>query len=194
MLLFVYIAQGILLFFDRFLDKKRLLWLMIAGFIIFIFALTSRTLFIFILLFYLVFFSRTCRFSDFGFSYHFTIIVAVGLVYGPIAGLLIGLLPRLVLHKVRPDLQIIDVIIGSVLLTLVGIISGVIGYFSPDIFVTASIILLVVYSFVRFIAMYGKLSMAKTTMRFFFNTALNYYLIMFYLLKLMTLIGYVAPD
>ena len=194
MLLFVYIAQGILLFLNHFLEYRKLLWLFMAGFVALILFLTSKTLFILILVFYMIFFSRTCRLSDYGFSYHFTFVVAIGLTYGPLAGIIMGLLPRLLIPKIRPDIQIIDILTGSVLLTLVGIVSGVVGYFSHEIFVPAAIIILVIYNLSRFLTLYGKLPMVKVSVPFFLNIGLNYYLITFYLIKLMTLMGYVVPT
>ena len=192
MLLCVYLAQGALLFFDRFLEPKRLKWLMAVGIFALILSFINHTLFLFVLLFALVFFSRTCRLSDYGFSYHFTLIVAIGFVFGPIAGLLFGLVPRLLIPYVRPDIQIIDIIIGSIILTLVGLASGFIPFFSPDLFLSAALILLIIYNITRFVALYGKIHSAKNSIRIIINIALNYYLITFYLIKGMGMLGYVA--
>jgi hypothetical protein len=196
MLLFVYIAQGILLFLDRFWDSKKLLWLMMAGFAAFIISLTSHTLFIFLLVFYLVFFSRTCRLSDYGFSYYFTIIIGVGLTFGVLPGILIGLIPFLLIPSIRPDVQIIDLIVSSILMTLVGIIAGIFSYFTASLypfFITIAIVMLITYNVIRFIALYGKYHMAKLSISFFLNIALNYYLITMYLPKLMEILGFVIP-
>jgi len=193
MLLFVYIAQGFLLFIDRFMDPKKLLWLFMACFAAVIIGLTSHIVFWIVLSFYFVFFSRTCRISDYGFSYHFIIIVAVGFTYGVFLGFLIGLVPLLFIPYIRPDLQIIDIITTAILLTLVGIASGIIGYISNEIFIISAIIMLIVYNIARMIALYGKLSMVRVSLPFFINIALNYYLIQIYLIKLMELIGYIAP-
>ena len=168
------------------------MWLMGIGILALIVSTINHTLFLFILLFALVFFSRTCRLSDYGFSYHFTLIVAAGFVYGPIAGLLIGLIPRLLIPYIRPDIQIIDIIIGSVILTLVGLASGILSFFSPDIFVQSALILLVIYNITRFVALYGKIHSFKNTIRIVINIALNYYLLTFYLLTVMKWLGYTA--
>ena len=196
MLLFVYIAQGILLFLNRFLDSKKLLWLVMAVFAAFIISLTNHTLFVFLLVFYLVFFSRSCRLSDYGFSYYFTMIVAIGFTYGVVPGILIGLIPFLLIPAIRPDVQVIDLIVSSILMTLVGVASGIFGYFAKDLypaFISIAIIMLIVYNFVRFIALYGKFHMAKLAISFFLNIALNYYLITVYLPLVMELVGFVVP-
>jgi len=108
-------------------------------------------------------------------------------------GFLIGLVPLLFVPYVRPDLQIIDIITTAVLLALIGIASGIIGYISEEIFMLSAIIMLIVYNLARMISLYGKLSMIRVSLPFFLNIALNYYLITFYLVKLMEMIGYTAP-
>jgi len=163
-----------------------------AAFVTLIIGLTSSTLFFFLIIFLLVFFSRTCRFSDYGFSYYFTMIIAVGFTYGIFPALILGFLPFLLVPKIRPDMQIIDIIISSILMTLVGIASGIFSHF-PDLpFATIGIVILVIYNVVRFIALYGKYHMTKLSISFFINIGLNYYLITFYLLKLMGVMGYTA--
>lgn len=194
MLLFVYIAQGVLLFINHFLgDTKKLIWLTAACFTALILFMTSKTLFALLLLFYLVFFSRTSRPSDYGFTYHFTIISAVGFVYGPFAGLLFGLVPLLLVPKVRPDVQVVDIIANVVLLSVVGIASGIVGYLTTS-FVVPAIIMLLLYNLILMVALYGKLPMARVTLPFFVNISLNYYLVTFYLVKLMGIMGYAAPK
>jgi len=117
----------------------------------------------------------------------------MGFTHGVFLGFLIGLVPLLFIPYIRPDLQIIDIITTAILLTLVGIASGIIGYISSEIFIISAIIMLIVYNLVRMVALYGKLSMVRVSLPFFINIALNYYLIQVYLIKVMELIGYTVP-
>lgn len=143
-----------------------------------------------LLLIFLVFWSRLCRSSDFGFSYHFFLILGAGVAFGPGIGALIGFLPLAMVPFLKKDAQIIDLFFSIAIMTIAGVIAGFFGGLEATIIITYSVRLLVGINIVRAFFMFNKLPMYRVGFFMMANVALNYYLITYYMASM---VGWLAP-
>gem|GEM_PF-4384194 len=138
----------------------------------------------------LVFWSRLCRSSDFGFSYHFFLIIAAGAALGSATGALIGFLPLAMVPFLKKDAQIIDLLFSIIAMAAVGAIAGFFGGLEATALVTYSIWLLVGFNIARGFFMFTKLPMYRVGFFMMANIALNYYLITYHIVST---VGWLAP-
>ena len=185
-LLFVYIVQTIDITARKIVDKEhRPYWLVVFPALLILsllFGLPRFTLFI--VLFFLTFWSSVCRSSGYGFNYHFILMIAAGVVFGPVAGAIIGVVPLLMVPLIRPDAQVIAVYFSAILLGIVGAVSGFLGGVLPSDLISLTITLLVVYNAVRAFFLFGKASVKDVYVFTLVNILLNYYLITKFLVPL----------
>lgn len=181
---FFYVGQTIDILVRKAMDKDRPVWLLALPAALFPAYFLGPWAFNFVLLFLAIFWSNACRSSGYGLNYHFPLVVAGGLVYGPVAGLVLGILPLIFVPYIRPDAQIIAIYLSAILLGAVGAISGLIWAFGPALWVGFAVWALVVFNVIRAMILFGKLSPKNTVFFAVVNIGVSYYLITNYLVTI----------
>jgi len=186
LILFVYITQTIDIIARKIADKEnRPFWLVIFPGIFILSLLFGFPRFaVFVLLFFLTFWSSACRSSGYGFNYHFILVVVTGIVFGPTAGIIMGVLPLLIAPLIRPDAQIIALYASAFLLAIVGFVSGFFGGLPPSSIISFTATSLIVYLTIRAFILFGKTSVKDVYIFTVVNLGLNYYLITHFLIPL----------
>jgi len=189
LLLVYYLTQTGELLLRKFLDPGKSKYLLFLPALLVISFFFGGSVFLFMLMFVLVFWSRACRASDYGLSYHFLILVAGGIVWGPVAGFILGFLPRFFIPVLRPDAQVLDIYLGAIVLGTIGAISGLAPSLIQAPFTAFALTALVLYNIIRVLMLFGKYPMSKVTIASFVNIGINYYLITYYLGVLIQYLG-----
>ena len=189
LLIFFYVGQTADVIIRKAMSEKKPWWLIIFPIAIAVAYSINHSLFIFAVIFALMFWSNSCRCSDYGISYAFFLLYVTAVVYGPSAAFLIGLFPILLAPLVRPDMQIIEVIITVIMLSVSGLVIGLISIAGLGFLGTAGMAMLVIYNIVISIFLFGKMGTGKIFISTLANIGINYYLMMNYIPLAVGLIG-----
>lgn len=187
---FYYAGQTLDVLARKLLDKgNRPTWLLILPASLFPAYLLGPSFFNFALLFLVIFWSSACRSSDYGLSYHFTLVVAGGLVYGPAGGAVLGVVPLILIPYFRPDVQVISIALSAIMIGASGLLAGFLTGYEQGVLFLILIGFLVLYNIIRALILFGKLPPKNTLLFAGVNIAVNYYLITRYLVKIVNYLG-----
>ncbi len=144
-------------------------------------------IFWFLFLLISIFWCLICRSADYGFSYHIPMIIAGGIAFGPIGGIILGTIPFMMVPLMMPDKTVMDLVVSSIILSLIGAISFLFGSSEAQL-LNFSVIALIIYNLIRGVALFGKIPMHKIAFYSAVNIGVSYLLIEGYLIKLIEMI------